>query len=423
MHAAVSAAVLALGIWISSGTLAPYAATDARPIVAGSCGYLLNVDHCHLVAPFLMIAGADPGEWQYSVVLRRILYPLAAFPFVRAGGVMLGGLVANLVLTIAAQLAFAVWARRRFGDRAAIASLWLLATYPGITYWAGLPYSYAGLVPATLWAVTLLYRIDAADDARELAAASTMLGITFLAYDLFPFFLPAAVLLLLWRRRVRWAAIAAGCAIAPMLLLLLLFRAIVIDVVNSNTSVYGTIAASWLRPIPSSEWAAELARLPRVLFATYLSSNFLFLPLLFAAIALVARRKREWIGRPEVALLVAGAALFLFNNAAPPYRGWQMRGEWIARLYQPLFVVFLLVAARAAASRIGRVLIAATVVANAAIVAGPITMTPLGFYAYHRFYAHSPAEAFRENLLRHGRRPLGVCRETGSAWTGPVECP
>jgi hypothetical protein len=115
-------------------------------------------------------------------------------------------------------------------------------------------------------------------------------------------------------------------------------------------------------------------------------------------------------------VLTAALALFLFNNAAPPYYGWQMRGEWIARIYQPVFVVFLMAIGRALQllpqSRALRACIVAAVIGNAAIVLGPVTLTPFGPWAYLRFYQHAPATFMLENLRFYGRRPLGICRTT-----------
>jgi hypothetical protein len=135
---------------------------------------------------------------------------------------------------------------------------------------------------------------------------------------------------------------------------------------------------------------------------------------LFVVVLVIARRANvRALAAPEIALLISTGAIFLFNNAAPPYYGWQMRGEWVARLYQPVFVVFLMAAARVLAavphSTLLRAAIVTVVVANAAIVFGPVTMTRLGPFAYHKFYEHSPEHFFLDNLRKFGRRPLGFC--------------
>lgn len=411
IHGLLAAAVMTLGIWLSSGTMAPYAATDLYPIVTEPCHYLVNVDHPHHVALFLMLAGADRDYWERSVVLRRVLYPAVAYPFVRLAGMLAGGLLANILINVGAALAFSAFVRRRWGLPAAITVLWLLATYPGITYWAGLPYGYAAIVPGTLWAMALLYRLQEAQTFRDVVSASTMLGICFLAYDLFPFFVPAAVLVLIARSRYVWAAGAVAIAMIPTVVVAAMFSWIGSGASNSNSGTYGVIVSSYLNPGDLSAWAAEWMKVPAILWSNFVFSNFIFLPLLAIVAAVVLWRKNVRPPMPEVALLLAVLALFLFNNAAPPYYGWQMRGTWMARLYQPVFVVFLLMIGRAVTLwRPMRVAVALVVLANAAIVGGPVTMTPLGQYAYHRFYAHSPQHALNENVQRHGRRPLGFCR-------------
>ena len=49
------------------------------------------------------------------------------------------------------------WAQAWVG---VIAILALLATYPGWMYWAGLPYSYAAIVPLSLLCMVLLWRVE-----------------------------------------------------------------------------------------------------------------------------------------------------------------------------------------------------------------------------------------------------------------------
>ncbi len=413
-HLAAAALVLVAGIWLSSGTMAPYAATVGNPPSLEPCHHLINVDHRHHLAPFFLLRGFPPEYWERSVVLRRILYPIVAYPFVLAAGFMWGGLIANAVINVAALVGFARYIGRRFGPAAAISIAWLLSTYPGITYWAGLPYGYAAIVPASIVCLIMLYRLDEAQRMREVLEAALLMGIAFLAYDLLPFFLPAAVLTLVLRRRWTWAGAAAVVSVLPSLALTGTYWAMGVDLARANSSIYMTIVQSYLFPAMSAEWASFLARVPLVLASNFFYGNFVFLPALFAAFLLIARRSRLEIFRvPELALLVTALAIFLFNNAAPLYDGWQMRGEWIARLYQPVFVVMLAVVARLIAARpraiLPRGLVVATILANALVVAGPVTLTPLGPYLYHKFYAHSPGHLFLENMRKFGRRPLGIC--------------
>jgi hypothetical protein len=409
LHAAAASAVLICAIWLSSGTLSPYSANFV-PLVIEPCHYLVNIDHPHHTAPFYLLAGAPPKYWAFSVVLRRMLYPVLAYPFVRAFGFLVGGLLCNVFITLAALFAFGQFTRRHFGERAAIAVIWLVATYPGITYWAGLPYAYAAIVPASLLAAMCLYAIDRAERVREVVLAAMALGLIFLAYDLIPFFVPAMVLVLLARRKPLWAVPAVITALVPALIVAGLLSWLDIAAVNSNTATYATIVNAYLHPEVGRLWLGYLARLPLVLAANFFDSNFFFLPLL-AVVALLLCR--GCIGRVEGAILLSVMAVFLVNNAAPPYYGWQLRGYWIARLYQPLFVALLLCIARAVRDaprqKLMRAAIVVTVIANAAVGFGPVMRNPLAFYLDYRFYRHAEPSTFAELLAIYGRRPLGLC--------------
>ena len=119
---------------------------------------------------------------------------------------------------------------------------------------------------------------------------------------------------------------------------------------------------------------------------------------------------------------------FAFNNLAPNYAGWQMRGyEW-PRLYQPLFLVMLGFAVRfvehlRTAEGVRPSLRAATLAAcfavvlgNGVIVYGPMFYNRFSAEMYYRFYhfesgpgSTSPEQTI-VNLKHYGRRPLGFCR-------------
>jgi hypothetical protein len=139
------------------------------------------------------------------------------------------------------------------------------------------------------------------------------------------------------------------------------------------------------------------------------------------------------LARFEVAILLTALAVWAFNNLAPPYAGkWQMRGEWIARLYQPLFPVLLTYLARlvepsgSAPTRARRWLtagVAGTVVLNALVMTGPfLGATGYTGTVYAAFYAHAPPGSdygrdpvgtMEKHLELLGRRPLGVCSPPG----------
>ncbi len=425
-----AALLLALEIWVSTGTLAPGAATLEHPYVDGPCRYLMNIDHFHFKATFLMLDGAPREQWEFSVVLRRLLYPLLAYPFMKIFGFGGGGLVTNVLFSAAAVAIFWVFLQRRNGGRVPVALLALLATYPGWIYWGGLPYSYAAIVPASLLCMVLLWRVEALVGWRPALLAGLSLGVLFTAYDLLPFFGAAALLLLLWRRRwLELLVLAVAQVIPPLLVNQLLARVYKVPFRNANTEAYYHIVRSYLPPYDWAGWGHQLALLPRVFLDTYLFSNFLFVPLLFLAGVVIARwlprgpEKARLLQPAETAVLATALLLFLFNNAAPPYPGWQLRGIWIARLYQPVLPAMLAVLAalyaRAASlpERMRRLASAAlllTVAVDAFVIFGPVLgAAELSAQIHYRFYRHAQAPVYAENLRKFGARPVGFCGDPG----------
>jgi hypothetical protein len=417
-HLAGASALLALAVWLSSGTMAPYAATWAYPIVTQPCGYLVNTDHAQHEAVFQMLDGQPPERWRQSLVLRRLLFPVVAYPFMKVGGFAVGGFVASLLCQLGALGALAFHLLRRRGESAAIAGMWTLALYPGITYWAALPYAYAAIVPASIGLFILLVRLDERRGFRAAAGLSLAMGLLFTAYDLAPIFGLAALLVLLRRRRFGDLAVAtAGMAFAPLCALLLLKLVFQVPLSNTNTAIYGTVLRAYLHPPGLGIWLRSVAGFPIVLLGNFLFSNLVFLPALFLVVVAITRQRPTLV---EGAVMLAVALVFLFNNLAPPYPGrWQMRGDFIPRLYQPIFVALLVYCARAIGDRPSlprpkaTLLVAAAglaFLANASIAFGPIARVPWAGTVYQAFYQHAPPGTMDEMLAQHGRRPLGFCK-------------
>jgi hypothetical protein len=406
-HLVAATIVLVAAIWLSSGTMAPYAATWPGSPATEPCHYLVNIDHAQFQATWLMLDGAPRDQWIFSVVLRRILFPLVAFPFMKLWGFDLGGFFASLLIHVAAMVVLALGLRRRDGEGVAIAGMWLLATYPGVTYWAALPYSYVAIVPASIGLYFLLESLADEIAPRRAAWLGLGMGVLFTAYDLLPIFGVAALLML--TRARRWGVLAATLPgmIAPSVVVILALRLIgSVPAQNGNTDIYGTVARAWLHPGPIGAWLALLKDFPRDAIANYLFANFIFLPAVF--LVLVVRRRH--LHADDAAILLATALVFLFNNLAPPYPGkWQMRGQYIPRLYQPMFVVLLCYTARAAHDRLGRWLCIFAIVANATVAFGPVARVPWAGQVYHRFYLHAPEPTMDAMLAKWGRRPLGFC--------------
>jgi hypothetical protein len=418
--------LLSLGVWVNTGTLAPYGATLEKPFVWEPCKYLLNIDHFHFKATFLMLDGAPRDQWEFSVVLRRILYPLLAYPFMRKLGFGAGGLVANVLLAAGSLTLFWRALRRRLGAEPPPALLALLATYPGWLYWAGTPYSYAIIVPASLLCMAILWRVEALTTWREALLAGLGLGVLFTGYDLLPFFGAAAVLLLLWRRLWAPCAVLAAAMLLPTVATAaLLWKIFRVPFRNSNTEAYFAVLKSYAPPIDLHAWWGLLQQFPRAVTSNYLYSNFLFLPLLFLLVLIASR----WLPQPsaeartlrpaEVSLLIAVVLLFLFNNLAPPYPGWPLRGAWVARLYQPAVAAMIPVLAYffARAALLPRPLrlgawaaLSLAVALQAWVVFAPVLgAARISGYLYWRFYQHAPRPFYAENLERYGARPVGFC--------------
>jgi len=413
--------------------MAPYAATlhPEWVRVQPPCDYLTNIDHGQFQATFFMLQGKPRASWQDSVVLRRILYPLLAFPLMTAFGFDTGGFVTNLILTVVTFLAFVFFTRRAIGEAGAWVSMWILATYPGIAYWIGLPYSYVWIVPGSLLLMMLLWKLSRTTDHLSTLLVSLAIGFVFWGYDLFPFFGTAALLILARQRRFLHLPMAVlGMSIPVGILFLWLELAFHVPVRNPNTESYWVILSSFGGHIDYPGWWKLIAALPSIFIDNFLFSNFLFLPLLFVLLALISLISTRSIPlkAPELEILLATLLVFLFNNLAPPYGGWQLRGVWIARLYQPVFVAFVLFACRAVQSwwkpahtgsaglgRIAVLLVALTVIADSAVVFGPFLRLRMASSIYQRFYRHSPSpDSLHLNVERHGARPLGICISTRS---------
>jgi len=409
---------MAVAIWLSSGTMYPFAATWAFPIVTKSCGYLFNLDHPQYRAAFDMLDGAPRAAWEWSITLRRILYPLVAFPFMKVAGFVVGGFITSLLINLSALVALAVFVRKRWGDRAAIVSAWLLATYPGVTYWGALPYANATIVPVSCGLFILLTRIEERDDLKWIFGNALAMGVLVTAYDLLPYFAAAAVIVLAWRRRWRAIPIVAACmASGPLLVWFILSKVVRLNWSNINTEIYGLALHAYLHPGSIGGWVRSLAGFPRVVGQVFLFSNLVFLPVLFLMVLLIARARLSLVER---ALFIAIALVFLFNNLAPPDPATdQMRGAYIPRIYQPLGVALIVYCARVIGSletldrmksRMVRAAFAFTLVANLSVAFGPVARLPWAGEIYQRFYFHSFLDSMDVNLTRYGRRPLGFCQ-------------
>lgn len=419
LHVGLAALALVVLCWLSSGTLTPYGTQASEP-----CHYRVNIDHPHFVMVYRMLDGQPAARWQGSVVLRRILHPLLAYPWIKAFGFDLGGLLFNIFALVVAQIGLALALRRYFDARAAVLVTWLFASYPGYAYWVGLPYSYGFIVPGAVAGLILLMWWHDQPSTRRSLVAAFVIGILGLGYDLIPPLGGALLLLCLSRRRWLDTALVAITLAAWLAFIGRGLPAIFgFPAINSNTVIYVDLVKGWLDAWHrTTGWGALLAKVPGDFVSTFFYSNFLFFPILTLLVIAVrlGLRLRPVIPHVALAVILSELAMFVFINLAPPTEGsWQLRGAWIARIYQPWFIaVPLLVAATSFALRgrrahkllLGAVL--AVAVLDAAVITGPfIGLTPLYGGVYQRFYrmqAHARNAAWLRKL---GRRPYGICQK------------
>ena len=188
------------------------------------------------------------------------------------------------------------------------------------------------------------------------------------------------------------------------------------------TSLVGT----WMMTVAQSWLVLQLTGNP---FDLGVVSAVQFLPVLVLGVLAILFVQRVRSGKDErtpvlrsaeTCLAIAAGLVFLFLNLAPPYGGWQLRGSWVPRLYQPVFVAMVsLVAAffqtRAVqlplALRRGTWAALGLVVAlQAWVVFAPVLGAPrLSGEIYYRFYHHASRPFYADNLKKLGTRPVGFC--------------
>jgi len=420
-HLAGAALLFLAGLYCNTGSLAPYAITSS-PMVVPATGYAFNQDYPHFRVLFDFVDGKGRPVWDHAILLRRILFPVLGWPLMKAFGFEVGGVLASLAINTAAFVAALVLARRRIGERGAVLMGWLLALYPGAAYWAGQPYPYAVIFPASLLLMFGLMRLAETRDARILAVVSLAMGVAYLGYDLAITFVPATLIVLCWRRRFMSALGSAALQLAPLAAWVFALSWVFHQPVqNNNSGIYLSVVEVFLHPVGFSWWWKQVISAPGHGGEIFFASNFIFIPALFLVVVAVnPLTSRIRFHLAEVALLASGLALFLVLNLAPSeIGGWQMRGTWISRIYQPIFpaLVFFISRWWQDMPRLARPWLALVVISLAAasmgdalIVFGPILDDPgrVSEAAFYRFYNHTDAHfLYEDNLLSLGRRPLG----------------
>jgi hypothetical protein len=163
-----------------------------------------------------MLDGVPKSVWEMGVVFRRILYPIIAYPFMKQWGFTLGGFITNLMLVSLGALGLFIFLYKKFGFRAALVGGLLFGSYPGLTYFGGLPYCYIFIAPATIFAFISLTWMDENPTCWRIISTSFFIGLLATGYDLLPFFLPVMVIILARHRRFLFIFPCAFMALAPL---------------------------------------------------------------------------------------------------------------------------------------------------------------------------------------------------------------
>lgn len=459
VHLVLALIFMVLAIWFHSGTLSPESAV-LSPANIGECGYTGGTDHAQHINNFRMIKGDPVASWGEGVLLRRSLYQVLAFPLMIVFGFVWGGFLFNLILHSVALVCWAYFLFATIGRRGAVTGIWLIATWPGIFYWAGLPYSYAVIVPFSILAFIILYYLSEPRKSYQTFLGCLAIGTMIQAYDSLFLFGLAVILLTVWqtvrqtRRPLPLLAAIAGFVLPPIaaqMALAHVFKAPTL--VNSNSIVYIGYVQGYLSILKGtvniSEWLSLISDAPMELILSYFRAALIVLPVLFLILAVINRLSGLIRFHPaEIALGLVILALFLFNNLAPSGEEamrslglfndsmqpdkYQLRTSGFARLYQPEFIIFVFFAARMIAALRGRGWLTGTVVTvpvlaaiglNAALSLGGIVANwHLTSVLYYNFQAHVAPDGYQRHLDTYGRRPLGFCLRGGNwpqAWKSP----
>ncbi len=428
--------VFVVQMWLCSGTLAPYAATLHNPHLINDqgdyidikgdtnynrlgCYYIANYDHKHYIANFRLIDNKPKEQWNWAYLLRRPLLYMVAYPFMKMFGFLGGGFIMALLINIAVLVWFARWVKQKWGATAAIVGIASLSAYPATMYWSGTPYPHILITSCTLLLTILLYKIYETNNLKTIAWCSLAAGISFLAYDTYIFFFPAFGLLLLAQRKWKAIPISAILMALPIVLWMWFLSDKLLPNASGNTDIYSTIINAYLNASVHQLWI-NLKDLPAVLYHNFFNAVYFYLALFFVAVVIAGKATKSLtLGLPFWAIAVAMLTVFVFNNMAPPYEGWQMRGNWIARIYQPAIILCLLPIFKVIKNweEKGKKLYIQLLLFATIVVFGfntRINISPaLGYYSqthhHYNFYFHSMPETMGENLEKHGRRPLWVC--------------
>ncbi len=413
--------VLLLQMYLNTGTLSAYAATLDKPALYN--GYYVNYDWPQYVANYNFIRGEDHSVWENGLVLRRILLYVIGFPFLKIFGFYAGSLITIVLTLLTTFFFFFRFVEREFGEFACKVAMLLLGSYSGIMYWIGSPFVQNLVVPLSLIVYMLLYQLHKKSLYKK-TFYLTVIGVLFTGYDLLPLFAPGILLYITLHKSIElkqklWLLpITIVTFLLPQLLIKLWLTARGANTNTGNEEAYKVIITAYthiLNDLPA--WYIRIKNVPETLLHCFFRSNFYVLPLLFIFSWFIGRWYLSFkLNLLERCLLLSVLFLFLFNNIAPPYEGeWQMWGDWLARLYQAVFVVYLLYIIRLAEHiyKIKKMLLFFNIImflavlTNVLINTGGLYASSLSNFVYSNFYLHGSPNSYSKNIIYYGARPLG----------------
>lgn len=403
-------------MYLNTGTLSAYAVTIDDPMIRD--GHIVNYDYLHHECNYNFIIGSNNETWVNGWILRRELFFIIAFPFFKLFGFYYGGIITAFVVTIFSYFIFIKFIVKTFGVQQAYVGMALFVSYPGIMYWIGSPFAHTMIVPCSCIIYILLWKMNETILLKKQLVYLSIVAILFTAYDLFVFFYPAILLIYFVKRQ--WIAFFCSfpIMILPQLLIIFWIKYQGVDhLVDNNSGVYATIINSYLHPGDLSLWWSSIKKVPNVLINNFTGSNFLFLPSLFLIILPWAFVKKFQMNRVEVFVLLSALLVFLFNNLAPPYIAYfSMQGKWIARIYQPIFIILIMFIVRFSVvafksnkmvKNIFVSLICLCFIGNTIINFGGCFKSKFTQWTWFNFYQHSSPSAMINNLNKYGVKPMG----------------
>jgi len=412
---------LFIQMYFSTGTLSGYAATLEKPAVYK--GYYVNYDWPLYVSNYKFIMGADHQEWEHGAVLRRMLLYIIGYPWMRLFGFFVGSMITILLILILTIYFFSRFLEKKFGEFAAITGTMLICTYSGIMYWIGSPFVHNLIVPICIWVYILLYGMSTGGLKSNIRSLIIM-GILFTGYDLLPLLGPGIFLFILFNNhfnaslKIILLFVFVIAMLLPQLLIQWWLGMRGLAIHNSNDDTYRIILNSYIhigQQIPA--WINRVKLIPDTFIKCFFHSNFFVLPIFFLICWIIGRLNLKFkMNLVECSLLTGIVFLFLFNNMSPPYEGeWQMWGDWLARLYQAAFIVYLLYIIRLSAYVInhnrGQIIFKSglfiAIILNLSINLGGLAASPLTSYVYYCFYKHGKENSYSLNIKYYGARPLG----------------